>query len=168
MPKPLREPPPSSSVAKLFDVGAAARAVAQPPPQPLQDTAQSVAVPSSPWGQLPQPPLRNVDGARVAEKLVKRDFGLTPSSNDTLEHLVQVLRDSTGARLGASAVVRALLKGAAHCFDQIEREAKRLGPLKLPSTAPGHELERDRFEARLADALISGIQRSGAFDQRDK
>jgi hypothetical protein len=49
-------------------------------------------------------------------------------------------------------------------MDTLEREAKRLGPQKLPSNARGKELERERFEAIIADAFIAGIRAAAAFD----
>lgn len=175
MAKPLREPPPSSSVAKLFDMEAAARAVATVPAPPSPEPSlPEISRDSKPVKVELLPPV-TVQPSFVASPQstgepanVDRQFVLTPFTNDAFERLFEVYRHSTRTRLTASHVARALLRGVAHCLDQIEREAKRLGPLKLPSNAKGKEQERDRFEALLADALISGIRRSAAFDPQNE
>jgi hypothetical protein len=38
------------------------------------------------------------------------------------------------------------LTGVAHCMESLEREAKYIGRLKLPSNARGREADRERFE----------------------
>lgn len=168
MPKPLREPPPSSSVAHLFDVGAAARAVATVPvaarseagtaPEPRTDVPQKLAEPALPaavhthaiWGEQPN---------------VKRDLVLTSSTDEILTRLVELYRRSTATKLTNSHVMRAVLKGIGHCMDTLEREAKRIGPQKLPANARNKQAERERFEALIADAFVSGVRAAAAFDR---
>jgi hypothetical protein len=98
---------------------------------------------------------------------IKREFVLTPSTDATFTRVVELYRRTTGARMTSSHVARAILKGVAHCMDHIEREARRIGPLKLPSNARGRELERERFEAKIADAFVAGIRASSVFDSTD-
>jgi hypothetical protein len=50
-------------------------------------------------------------------------------------------------------------------MDFLEREARQMQPLKLPSNARGRQLERERFEARIADAFIAGIRSAPAIDE---
>jgi hypothetical protein len=180
MPKPLRQPPPSSSVARLLDLGAAARAVAtvQPDPAPPQQTA---TVPATPPAQSAQPVITHAPAANTApppapqppaatgeQPNVKREFVLTPSADATFSRIVDLYRRSTGTRLTSSHVARAMLMGVAHCMDSLEREARRITPTKLPSNARGRELERERFEARLADAFVAGMRAAAAFDRTDR
>lgn len=158
MPTPLRDPPPSSSVARLFDLDAAARAVAKStePHMPLASAIanKSQAVEASP-GQ---------DFARGERPHIKREVLLTPSADEIFSRIVDIYRRATGTRLTTSHVVRAMMRGVQHCLFHLEKEAKRIGPLKLPSNARGRELDRDRFEARIADAFIAGIRAAPAMD----
>lgn len=159
MAKQLRHPSPSSSVARLLDLDAAARAVrSNAGHQPLQVTAHAPVLPEA--GPSPAA----IPAERTHERACQnREVVLTPSADETFSRLVELYRRATGTRLTSSHVVRAVLKGVSHCMDQLEREARRLGPLKLPSNARGRELERERFEARLADAFIAGVRASSAF-----
>lgn len=153
MAKPLRTTVPTSSVARLFDVAAAAEAVATPsaPPPMESHTPPPVSV------EPRQRPRTN----HVEQPTVKRELVLTPSTHDTLENLVDVLRRTTRSRLTTSHVARALLKAVEHCLPQITREARKLGALKLPSNARAWEKDRERFEAQLADAILSGLREGG-------
>lgn len=165
MPKPLREPPPSSSVARLLDLDAAARAVAIPattvaPDDECVAAAQVVLHPARETTAERPTPAR-----RPEHPHVKRELVLTPTADDTFTRLVEAYRRGTGTRLTASHVARAMLKGVAHCMDYLEKEARRIGPLKLPSNARGRELDRERFEARIADAFIAGIRSAPAMDE---
>lgn len=57
------------------------------------------------------------------------------------------------------------MKGVAHCMEYLEKEARRIGPLKLPSNARGRASERERFEARIADAFVAGIRSAPAMER---
>jgi len=94
----------------------------------------------------------------------KRELVLTLTADATLTGLVELYRRVTGTRLTTSHLVRAMLKGVAHCMHHLEKEAKRLGPQRLPSNARGRELDRERFEARIADAFIAGIRAAPAME----
>lgn len=157
MPKPLREPPPSSSVARLLDKDAAARALAvtKPPAAapPGQATATTVAFPLAPTAPIGEP------------ANLKREFVFSPSTDDAFSRLVDLYRRSTGTRLSSSHVVRAMLKGVARCMDSLEREARRIGPLRLPGNARGREGDRESFEERIAQAFIEGIRAAPAFER---
>lgn len=177
MAKPLREPPPSSSVARLFDMGAAARAIATPvaePPPPVPTMPAPAANPEP----APDRPIRSAASVPPPQPspapqptgeqpTLKRELVLTPSADQTFARLVELYRRTTGTRLTTSHVARAMLKAVAHCMDEIEREAARIGPLKLPGNARGRELERERFEARIADAFAAGMRASAAFHHDD-
>lgn len=158
MAKPLREPPPSSSVVRLFDLDAAARAVAATPAPP-ESPPPSVA----PARSDTSPATITTAVNTAARPCVKRQFILTPASDETFTRLVELYRHTTGTRLTDSHVARALMKGVAHCFDYLEREARRIGRQKLPSNARDKEQERERFEARIADAFIAGIRAGPAM-----
>ncbi|GMU83758.1 MAG: hypothetical protein AMXMBFR47_36280 [Planctomycetota bacterium] len=147
MARTLRQPLPSSSVARLLDPGAVERALA---------------------------PLRNNDftrgdsrtddegddthvRARVRQRPIKREVLLTREADAALDALIQTFREASGARLTASPLIRALLMVAHHAAAAIRREALVLGPQTLPSNAPAYEQEREQLEQRLTAALIRGI-----------
>lgn len=161
MARPLRTEPPSSSIARLLDINAAARAVAAPVVTPEMPEAQA------PQQQVPDGSLRVAANPTpaIASPLIKREFVFTPASEATFTQLVEVYRRTTGTKLTASHVARALMKGVAHCMEYLEKEARRIGPLKLPSNARGRDLERERFEARIADAFVTGIRSAPAIDR---
>ena len=147
MATPLRAPQPTSSIARLLDLDAAARAVSSPRPDG-ESLVLSRAAPT-PSADIPR---------------IKRELVLTRAADDTFNQLVEVYRRATETRLTTSHVARAVLKGVAHCFDQLEKHARRMGPLRLPSNARGRTMERERFEARIADAFVAGIRASSAMD----
>lgn len=155
MPRPLREAPPSSAVARLLDVEAASRAVSQTAVVGPESTV--VVVP-------PTAQHRSQSHEPAAFSLVKREFVLTPATEQSLVALIDLLRRTTGARLSASHVLRALLIGIEHARPTIEAEARRLGPLKLPSNAQGRELERASFERRIAAMLVAGMRAAASLD----
>jgi hypothetical protein len=158
MPKPLRDPQPTSSVARLLDLGAAARALARKLPVDESVTPPGLVEPAS--------PVEGFGSFRPAHApYSKRELVLTRPADEALTRLVDVYRHATGTRLTTSHVARAILNGVAHCMDQLEKHAKRLGPLRLPSNARGKVLERERFEARIADAFIEGIRASSSLNQ---
>jgi hypothetical protein len=96
---------------------------------------------------------------------VKREFVLTPSAEQTLADLVALYQRATGTKLTASHVARVMLKGIAHCMESLEREAKYIGLLKLPSNARSKESERERFEDHIAMAFVAGIRGAPAFNR---
>ena len=154
MAKALDNKPPTSSVARLFDQGAVARALS----------------PASPSGQtpgLPQPQPVAHDSRSPESAVIKREFVLTPSAEEALTRLVQVYRNATGTRLSNSHALRAVLRGVAHGMSAIEREASRMGPLKLPSNAKGRGAERERFETVLASSFIAAMRTVGSHFPTD-
>lgn len=167
MPKPLREPPPSSSVARLLDVEAASRALA--PPQPtapeppserqLASTPPATEAVKSNVVTAPFPlPAPTGEPANI-----KREFVLSPSTDETFTRLVDLYKRATGTRLSSSHVARAMLRGIGQCMRPLEREAEQIGRLKLPSNARGREGEREQFEEAIAEAFIDGIRSAAAY-----
>ncbi len=157
MAKALREPPPSSSVARLLDKEAAARAVATPR---SAETPQAQA-PKTVTVNFPAP--TTAPSGEPAN--LKREFVFSPSTDQTFTRLVDLYRRSTSTRLSSSHVLRAILKGIAHSMDSLDREARRIGPLKLPGNARGREGERERFEERIAEAFVAGVRAAPALDR---
>jgi len=156
MAKPLRQPPPSSSVAGLLDLSSAARAIATQPQQKPSPVNGRTRIQSSPHPET---------AAHAGETPhVKRQLVLTPSADQAFSSLVNLYQDATGTKLTASHIARAMLRGITHCFDQLERRARKLGVMKLPSNAKGCVLERERFEARIADAFVDGIRASSVIN----
>jgi hypothetical protein len=166
MAKPLREPPPSSSVARLLDVEAAARALA--PAEPINRDAP-VSPPLAPKREEvpPIPAAQALPVQRIAPTgepaNIKRELVLSPSTDETFSKLVELYRRSTGTRLSSSHVARAILKGVAACLPALEREAETIGRLRLPGNARGREGERERFEERIAEAFTNGVRAAAAY-----
>jgi len=161
MAKLLRQQPPSSSVAHLLDFSAAARAVSTPGEEREGQTPEN-----EPSTQITKRVSRR-EAVLGEQPNVKRELVLTASTDDAFSRLVDLYRKTTGTRLTASHVARAMLRSVAHSMDQVEREAKRLGRLKLPSNARGNEAERERFEAKIADAFLAGMRSAAAFDPEE-
>lgn len=151
MARPLREPQPTSAVARLLDTQAATRAIATAP-------LTSADTPVSPGiATLPAAEIRNIP----------REFLLSPSTDETFSRLIELYRRATGARLSGSHLIRALMTGLAACFDALELEARRIGRLKLPANAQGREAERRWFEERIAEAIVNGIRGARRFELRE-
>ena len=167
MAKPLRTPPPTSSVARFLDVDAATRAVASnapasQPPQPHSTASET------PLSIRPELNSRTgfSDGTTSDALHIKREFILSLEAEETLLRLVDLYRRSTGARLSGSHLLRAILKGAAACMGSIEQEVHRMGRLKLPSNARGREAQREAFEERLAEAFVNAIRAAASYPRR--
>lgn len=155
MARTLRETPPTSAVARLLDVGAAARAVSSAAALAPERTVE----PSQ--GQAPaQSQTRQCDGNTP----IKREFVLTPGTERALTTLIDSIRHATGARVSASHVLRALLLAVEHAQSNIDGESRRLGTLRLPSNARGRDAERAQFERQIAAALAAGMRAAAAFD----
>lgn len=158
MAKQLRQPPPSSSVARLLDLTAAARAVA-----PAID-------PPSIAGHFEESKESTKEYTPVASQsmqgtpYIKRELILTQETDATLSQLVELYRKATGSKVTTSHVARSLLLAVHHSMDYLSRESRRIGPLKLPSNARGREQDRLKFEARLADAFLAGMRAAPAAD----
>lgn len=155
MAKPLHRPPPSSSIARLLDQDAAARAIAAPPSEPGVSpvVGSALSAPAIPRAEV-----------CVQPRTIKRELTLTVATDETLTQLVDLYRRSTGTRLSTSHVARAMLRAVAYCMGSVEREARRIGRRKLPANAPGCETQRERFEHRLAQALVNGIRTAPSVD----
>jgi hypothetical protein len=160
MAKPLTTIPPSSSVAKLLEPGIGAAAT-----RPMVNP--HAGRPAGPQAGAPAP--SHPDAAPAADEAdpapatgeqpdIKREFTLTRSTDDTLSELVALYQRTTGCRLHASHLMRALLKVLRQAMPDVEHEARALGPLRRPSNASGREAERDEFESRLAASLSAGLR----------
>ena len=53
-------------------------------------------------------------------------------------------------------------------MEEIEREARQIGPLKLPSNARGREGDRERFEEKLAEAIANGFRKAAAYTLKNE
>lgn len=154
MARSLIHSPPSSTVARLLDASAAARAIGGVP----------LTTPNTPAGAISPAPQAPEVLARPEYILIKRELTLSPATDATFEQLIELYRGATGARLSASHLTRAMLKGLAHCLPSLQREAARIGRLKLPSNAREREQERELFERRIARAFIAGIRAAAALE----
>ncbi|HVS39490.1 MAG TPA: hypothetical protein VMS17_28285 [Gemmataceae bacterium] len=89
--------------------------------------------------------------------IVKREFMLTPSADDTLFEAVRVLSRATRTNLSNSHFLRVLLKVVADAMPQIEQAASDLGELKRPGNAPENQAEREEYERQMASAVAVAI-----------
>jgi hypothetical protein len=138
MAKPLTKDQPSSSVANLLNSQVVAAALGPTKPVGVATGGEAKAT-----------------GEPVNRT---REFHLTASTDATLKRAVEVFNEATGSNLTNSHFFRAVLLAVAQAMPELEREAAKLGPLKRPSNAPGHEADRDEFERKLADAFLAGIR----------
>jgi hypothetical protein len=92
---------------------------------------------------------------------IKREFILTASADETLHQGVRIFSRATGTDLTNSHFLRVLLKTVEHALPELEKEASRIGRLKRPSNAKGHEADREEYERRLAQALLVAIRKCG-------
>lgn len=153
MARTLQQPPPSSSLARLLDTGAANRATARPDESTMvhekdahstkvNDERQHVAA------------VKHLPAGRIRRR-IKREVLLCPETEETLDELVRFLRLGTRARVTTSHLVRALLWAVAPHLAAIRLRAAQLGPQRLPSNALGCETARRQFEQMIAAILIT-------------
>lgn len=152
MPRTLRQPPPTSSVARLLDTGAATRAISRqqdsPAALPPGDSSTRSDGETANGSEVAYP------SAESAPRRIKREILLCPETDETLDELVRFLRLGTRARVTTSHLVRALLRAVAPDLQSIRLRAAQLGPRRLPSNAPGSEAARRQFEELIAAILI--------------
>lgn len=89
--------------------------------------------------------------------IIKREFMLTPSADETLFQAVRMLSRATKTNLSNSHFLHVLLKVVADAMPQIEAEASRLGKLKRPGNAPANQPDREEYEQRIAAAVAAAI-----------
>jgi hypothetical protein len=154
MPRSLTHPPPSSTVARLLDSQAAARATG---------AIQSALPVAAPVPLAASDALAATQPADRRDSEIKRELTLSRNTDETFAQLIELYRRATGTRLSASHLARAVLVGIATCLPALQREAARLGHWKLPSNAPGHELERQTFEEHIGRAFVAGIRAMPTF-----
>jgi len=149
MAKTLRDSIPTSSVARLLDRDAANRA--------LQTHAPAVAWPDA----LGSNPTELHPGDQVVPR-IKREFTLTPESEDTFSSILAMFQRTTRCRLTASQLFRAMLKAAAWSMPSLTYEAHQLGPQRMPGNGRNAHAQREAFEQRLAAAIAAGIRPAAA------
>jgi len=95
---------------------------------------------------------------------IKREFILTPSTDDTLQDVVRLFSRATGTNLTNSHFLRVLLKSVAHAMPKLEEEVARIGRLKRPSNARASQAEREEYERTLAAVVVAALQSSRPFE----
>lgn len=157
MPRTLRDPPPTSSLARLLDTDAAARATARghDAPKDRHGTGDGL------FGSEARPAVRAEpewpDVVRPSR--IKREILLCAETDETLDEVVRILRLSTRSRVTTSHVVRAFMRAIARRMDDIRRQAVHLGPRRLPSNSAGNEQSRRDFEEALAAIFFADTTR---------
>lgn len=145
MAKTLRDTTPTSSVARLLDRDAANRA--------LQPHAAGAAWPAPSDSISTESRAGDYDVSRI-----KREFTLTPETEDTFAGVLAMFQRTTRCRLTASQLFRAILRAAAWSMPSLTYEAHQLGPQRMPGNGRDAHALRQAFEQRLAAAFAAGIR----------
>jgi hypothetical protein len=138
----LSREPPSSTVARLLNADVAARAINRPSGDSRQESGSGF--------ESAQPERQR--------RHLKREFILSRGADQALACLVNVFRESTGARVTNSHVIRALLLVLGQIIDRVKDEAEQIGPTPLPSNGRSFEHERRQFEAQLVAAFERSLR----------
>jgi len=159
MAKPLHQTPPTSSVSRLLDASAAMRATAPAPGGAGTPVSGASPVPMS--VELAGAP-RDFPGEVV---YLKREFVVTLEADEAITRLVEAYRRATRTRMTASHVLRSVALAVERAMPTLEREAQRLGPMRLPSNARSRRAERERFERAIAAAFTAGMRAAAAMEE---
>lgn len=146
MAKPLKERPPTSAVASALDQ-AGARVLAKPGERRPQRRRKA-----------PVPPAVS-EKAEAAN--IQRQFVLTETADKAAQELTTLFRNATGSRVNQSMMIRCVLNAVRHATPHLEREAKRLGAMSMPSTSD--EGARQAFEYRITSAIVDALRAIGAY-----
>jgi hypothetical protein len=95
---------------------------------------------------------------------IKREFILTPRTDDTVQDVVRLFARAIGTDLTNSHMLRVILKAVAHAMPVLEREVLQIGKLKRPSNARASQLDREEFERKLAAVLVSAFRKSPPYE----
>jgi len=142
---------PTSAVARLLDREVAARAIEPRPGIAVLESAIAGHAPAR----------KNAHGP--AAPLIKREFILTESADETFTRLLMLYRGTTRTRMTASHLFRAMMIGLSHCFTALDHESQRMSQERLPPNGPAFEAQRSAFERRIAEAFVAGIRAAAAF-----
>lgn len=153
MARTLRDPLPSSAVARLLDRDAAARAI-----QSNHDHGLTK-------GMLADtPPSRSAKPMSASgTPAIKREFVLTAAADETFSRLLFLFRKATGTRMSGSHIFRMMMIAVEHSMTSLERETRTLGAHRLPPNGSDHESQRHAFEERLAEAFVAGLRSAASF-----
>ncbi len=180
MPKDLKRPQPSSSIANALDnaldIDASRAAMGQPSARQVVSTnAAPAATPAgaptlrlasgggaaalaspAPAATPAAPPLSTAPTGELPT--VKRQFQLTASADQVLKRLIDAYSDATGLDITGSEFFRAMLYGMEHTVELHEREARTLGALRRAKNDPWLLHKRDELEKKLAHAFVAAMR----------
>ena len=142
MPKPLKDPTPTSSLAHILDRETADQVLRRETPDSNPAADQTKKTPK-------------LTGEPVD---ITREFHLTRRAARTLKRAVDIYGEAIGGSITNSHFLRALLIVVEDAIPHLEGEAAKLSSLKRPSNAPGFEAVRVAFEQQVAEAIITGLQ----------
>jgi hypothetical protein len=164
MAKELKQPAPSSSIANILDDTETLAATGKTAARPVvaeRPTGQAVApLRPSPVAEAPATPTRPT--GELAD--IVRQYQLTPTTDGHFNQLHMMICAATRARLPQTSVYRALLHAVGNALPQLEREAQRIGRLRVPKNAKGYEAQRDELEEIVAAAITAGMRAAPEFD----
>lgn len=152
MAKTLRDPAPSSAVARLLNIDAANRAM-----EPIASSASQSDVDPR---ESDDESFHAVQAHEIHR--VKREFILTDETEATFCEALELFRRTTRARLTASQLFRAMLKALRGALPALQYEAHQLGPMRLPGNGRQAQTRRNAFEERIAAAIAAGMRVTAA------
>lgn len=164
MAKPLQKAPPTSAAAAAL-LSAGLRATQTPAPAQEPSSLQ----PHHHGQKSSDRPAKKQARVLLGESEpldVKRQFVLGASHERVLDDLLAIYKESTGARLNHSTILRCLIKAAGHAIDEIRQEAKRIISMDLPSKAD--EEARVVFEAPIIGSMVAGVRSAGVYYTEDQ
>lgn len=125
--------------------------------------ATAALAPVEPTSQV-QPPESSTDAARVcARQYIKREFILSPETDATLIEVTSALYQSTGRRLNASQIIRAMLLVVRPALPLIRNAATQMEAVARPVNGRGQRQARTELERYLARVIGAGFRGATGF-----
>lgn len=86
---------------------------------------------------------------------VKKQFLLTDTTLEYLTDAVSIFKSTTGAKISESLFIRSLIKAIHRMGPLLEKEARKIGKVKLPQKIRGKEHLREELENKIAEAIMA-------------
>jgi hypothetical protein len=127
--------------------------------RPVEHRGAVGAVNTSLLAELRGPAAADLECVPRPHEKVKREFVITRETDEQLNELVRILRQTTTAKLSGSHVLRAFLRLLASRVSHVQAAASSYGPRRLPSTGRAQTMARvdfDLFLGSIFELAISG------------
>lgn len=171
MAKPLKQRPPTSSVAGMLDptIGnriAAVKPTFQPsqptrwfePQRPDTGASEPSGVPDACSQPEPRAAFYGTTVPSVATAMIARQFSLTPQADRTVRLLIDAIARGSGLELNQSELLRSLLLVAEQALDSLPIAAVGVGMLRRPQNHRDRQGEQARLELEIAKILRNAMR----------